>query len=518
MSRAFGTRSLLLSTLLTWSCATRGPSPQVAADIGRADALVRDGCYRCLEEAHAIYERAAASRRVPGAAARGAFEAALLLAIRCKELGLPSDASFERARTWARRLPPAAVSALEPSVLVDAAELVIGELSGFDPEERQRRARAIRPEMRADNPHRRALDPLLDTSLAAAYLALSIDCERVPRQPPINGNDVLARHAGPPLMRYRLAMCGIAGVPPLGTLRETDPRWVDTLFFEGRREIESRAGDPAKAAMLLAGAREAFPASHAIILALARAQQALGEYEAALASVDSVIADAPAHRDALLARVENLSYLNRHDEAIATASRMIELGTWHLGNAYYWRAWNEHYLRQLDAAWNDVERAITLQSNTSVYTLAGFIAHSRKALDTAVDRFDRAFEIDGTNCIAVFSAGMVHVEQQAWPPASTKFSESMTCYTADASAARAELGRIEASTHAPERKARLAAAEQKRAASSEHLASQSAFNAAQCYLRLGQKQPALAHVDAAAAHPLMREKATALKVVIEKMR
>ena len=319
-------------------------------------------------------------------------------------------------------------------------------------------------------------------------------------------------------MRYRVATCGIAGAAPVGTVREADPRWVDTLLFEGRYEADSRVGDPAKGVMLLTAAREAFPASHAIILALARAHRALGEYEAALARVDEVLAEVPAHRDALLARLENLSYLNRHDEAIATASRMIELGTWHLGHAYYWRAWNEHHLRQLDVAWADVERALTLQSNTSVYTLAGFIAHSRKELDVAADRFDRAFAIDGTNCIAVFSAGMVHVEQQAWLPASAKFSRSMTCYATDAAAARADLARIEASDQPPARKARLAAAEQKRIVSSEHLAAQSAFNAAQGYLRLGQKQPALTHVEAATAHPLMRDKAASLKVVIEKMR
>jgi len=213
-----------------------------------------------------------------------------------------------------------------------------------------------------------------------------------------------------------------------------------------------------------------------------------------------------------------LSYLNRHDQAIATASRMIELGTWHIGTAYYWRAWNEHYLRHLDNAWADVERALTLQSNTSVFTLAGFIAHSRKDLATAADRFDRAFEMDATNCIAVFSCGMVHVEQEAWLPASAKFSRSMSCYAADAAAARGDLARIEASTQAPERKARLAAAAEKRIASSEQLGAQSAFNAAQCYLRLGQKQPALSHVDAAAAHPSLRDKSASLKALIEKMR
>lgn len=518
MSRPPGSQSLLLAALFTWNCAARGPSPQLAADVGRADALLRAGCYRCFEEALAIYERTAASPRAPASALRGAFEAAVLLAIRDKELGLPSDAAFERARALARRLPTAGSPDPQPSLLVDAAALLMGELSGFDPEERQRRSQAIRSEMRAENPHRRALDPFLDTSLAAAYLALSIDCERVPKQKPINGAEALARHGGLPLMRYRLAVCGIDAAGPLAALREADPRWVDTLFFEGRREIESRAGDAAKAAALLDAAREAFPTSHAIILALGRAQRALGEYEAALANTDRVIADVPTHRDALLARVENLSYLNRHEEAVSTASRMIELGTWHLGDAYYWRAWNEHYLRQLDAAWSDVERALTLQSNTSVYTLAGFIAHSRKALDVAVDRFDRAFEMDRTNCIAVFSAGMVHVEQQAWPSASAKFSRSMSCYVADAAAARGELARIQASTLALERKARLAAAQEKRIASSDHLSAQSAFNAAQCYLRLGQKQPALTHVEAAASHPLMRDKAASLKVIIEKMR
>ena len=504
--------------MFTWSCAARGPSPQLTADVGRAGALVRDGCYRCLEEALALYERAAASRRAPGTALRGAFDAAVLLAIRSKELGLPSEASIERARALARRLPAPQPPDLHPSVFVDAAELLVGELSGLDPEERQRRAPAGRSEARHENPHRRALDPILGASLMAAYLALSIDCERLPKPNAIKADDVLARHAYSPLMRYRLATCGVTGAGPLATLREADPRWVDTLFFEARPEIESSAGDPARAAVLLTAAREAFPASHAIILALARAQRALGEYEAALAGVDSVIADVPAHRDALLARLENLSYLKRHQDAVATASRMIDLGTWHIGNAYYWRAWNELSLRQLDSAWSDVERALTLQSNTSVYTLAGFIAHARKELATAVDRFDRAFAIDGTNCIAAFSAGMVHVEQQAWQPASTTFSQSTSCYTADAAAARAQLARIEASTQALDRKARLAAIEQKRIASSEHLAAQSAFNAAHCYLNLGQKQPALTFVDAAAAHALMRDKAAALKGLIEKMR
>jgi tetratricopeptide (TPR) repeat protein len=282
--------------------------------------------------------------------------------------------------------------------------------------------------------------------------------------------------------------------------------------------VQSSAGDPERGVALLTRAREAFPASHATSLALARGQRAIGDYAAALASVEVVLADLPTHRDALLARVENLSALQRHDEAVTVASRMIELGTWHVGDAYYWRAWNTFYLRDLDGAWADVERASTLQSNASVLTLAGFIAHARKDLETAIDRFDRAFVMDQKNCIAAFSGAMVEVERQRWADGSTSFSRSMGCYTSEAAAARAELVRLEASAHSPERKARLAAVELKRAEAAEHLAAQSAFNAAQGYVRLGQRERALNYVDVAAAHAQLRDKAASLRALIEKMR
>ena len=491
----------LLAAVFIAGCAARGVPPQVSREIERSDALIRQGCYRCLEEAVTVFERAAATRRGSGAAQRGAFEAAVMLAVRAKELGLPSEPLLGRARTFAQKLPPS-----QTSHLLDAAAWLNGELSGLDPEERQQRTGA----RTGSPPQRTALDAAIDTSLAAAYLALAVDCEMTPR-PKIDGAAVLARHGGPPLMHYRAATCGIKGAR-FRELRAADPRWADTLYFEGR------GGDPENGVELLKQARDAFPGSHAITLALARAQRATGDYEGALASVNAVIADVPEHRDALLGRLENLGHLQRYEDAVATASQMIKLGTWHMGDAYYWRAWNRLYLRQLDEAWADVERAVTLQSNATVFTLAGFIAHARKDLETAVDRFDRAFALQATNCIAAFSAGMVRVEQEAWPAAASAFSQSMSCYTTDVTAARAEIARIAASTDAPERKARLGAVQEKRLMSSEHLAAQSAFNAAQCYVRTGQKEHALAHAAVAAAHALLRERAASLQVVIEKMR
>ena len=61
--------SLLLAVVLTFGgCTARGQAPRHAAAIARADALVRDGCYRCLAEALEIYERASADRRPSGSA------------------------------------------------------------------------------------------------------------------------------------------------------------------------------------------------------------------------------------------------------------------------------------------------------------------------------------------------------------------------------------------------------------------------------------------------------------------
>ena len=63
-------------------CAARAPSPQVVAELGKANALLREGCYACLKEAQTIFERLSVPPRPAPEAAEGAFEATLLIAMR----------------------------------------------------------------------------------------------------------------------------------------------------------------------------------------------------------------------------------------------------------------------------------------------------------------------------------------------------------------------------------------------------------------------------------------------------
>ncbi|MGE3490443.1 MAG: hypothetical protein AB7N29_10590 [Vicinamibacterales bacterium] len=516
-------------------CAARGPAPELLAEFGKAEALMREGCYACLTDAQTIFERLAGlPRPVPGAS-RGAFNATLLIAMREKELGLPAaNTSLERARQHASRLAGSreekprvpSTAAVSPAALLDAAALVNGETGGLDPEQRAQLFGA-RPALDPANAERRALDPWVDTDPVAQYVALMIDCEQTRLRQSVRPADVLARYPGVPLIQFRVAVCGGAGAPQAGPLREANPRFLDTLPWEARRALvgsQTEAIDIYKGAELLGQAHQAFPSSHWLAIYWARSSQSIAEFESSLAGFDSVLADVPTHRDAMLGRVTSLSYLMRHHEAIATTTRMIELGRWYLGDAYYWRAWNHYNLKALEPAWSDVEIAIKMVSTTNVYMLAGLIAYDRKDLPTAILRFDRSFELDVTNCDAVWMAGLVHVDQEAWPLASPKFARAMSCFSNAASQARTDLAALDAEVkraggtlQPPGREQRQRTKLTREMEVAAERSAQSAFNAAQGFARMGQKPLALAHVQMAIAHPRMKEKAEALKLAIEKM-
>lgn len=87
--------SLLVSAcLLLGACSVRPPvavTPAVDPSAG-IEALVRRGCYACLEAAFTAATAAGAHD--------AAFETALLLALRSKELGLPHAPWIARAREW----------------------------------------------------------------------------------------------------------------------------------------------------------------------------------------------------------------------------------------------------------------------------------------------------------------------------------------------------------------------------------------------------------------------------------
>ena len=512
----FRRRFLTALILLLAGCAAKGPSPQFVAELAKAQALLAEGCYPCLEEALALFEKQAAVKTPLAGAREGWFDAALLIAIREKELGIPGAESMTRAR---KLVVPARQS------ILDAAELIIGDTVSLDAEQRSLVTGRNRPPLDPDNPKRRALDAASPTDLAANYVALSIDCEQQKLGEGLNMRSLSDQYAGVPLMQFRLATCARANAPSVTALRAGNPRWKDTLYWEGRRELAAAAGraiDIPKVLSLYSEGRTAFPSSVLLTISWANTNLLAEEYEAALSGFDDVLASQPEHRDALNGRMQALSYLLRHDDAVAAATRLLELGTWHIADANYWRAWNRYHLKQYDTAWEDVENATRGLSNGRVYMLAGLIAYARKDLPIAVDRFDRAFQLDPSACDATWMSGLVSIDQHELATAAPKFARGMTCFVSSAAALRQDRSRTEQAinnrgTPATAREQRQLDRLQRDADNAEEKSAQSAYNAAQCYARTGEKNLALNLIDVAIAHPKMNEKALAMKAAIEKL-
>lgn len=510
-------RTLVAALVLVAGCAARAPmQPSYVAEMAKGEALLSDGCYTCLQQSLALFEKALTLKSPPAGAAEKAFDAALLIWIREKELSIPNDESLARVK---RLLIPAR----QP--LFDAAQLIIGDTTGLDPEMRARVTGRGRPPLETDNPQRRALDFAPDTDLAARYVALSIDCEQQKLVEGVDFRAMTSNFSGVPLMRYRLATCGRPGTPAVSSLREGDPRWTDTLAWEGRRELASSAGraiDFPKVVSIYSQGRDAFPDSLLLSLALANTNMMAEDYDNAFSGFDSVVTRFPDHRDALNGKMQAQSYLMRHTDAIATATRIIDLGTWNIADANYWRAWNRYHLKEFESAWADVENALKGLANTRVTMLAGLIAYSRKDLPSAIMHFDNTFKADPTACDAVWMSGLVSIDQNELATAAPKFTRAMTCFVSSAAALRQDRVRVSDSigqrgTPATTREERQLERLERDAKNAEEKSAQAAYNGAQCYARTGNKGLAINLIDVAIAHPLMKEKAIAMKAAIEKL-
>ena len=511
-ARAIGVLTApVIPLFVVCGCAARHPISTRAVALTEAQSLVHAGCYSCLREALATLERAALARTTPEVA-RAAFTTSILLVVRARELGLPDEQSIERAQFWSRHVQPT-TGQLPTSAYFDAIALIQGDTSGLPPRERERRATERRWGWTADGsvpPARAALSSHLAEDIAAEYIALTLDCEDAQARKTLAADEVLARHPVP-LIRFRLHVC-LGHEDGLRRLVETDPRWGDTYYIRGRLAMVRRPSpNLLEAASLLIAAHEAFPESQAMILALAGVRNALADHAGALVLFDAVLKVQPRHPDALLGRLLSQSYLNRHAEAVGTATALIELGTDHMSAAWYWRAWNRYHLRALAEAWRDVTNAISFDASASTYTLAGVIAYARQWPVTAIARLRTAYALDSGHCDAVWTEALVHVDQEDWRTAAWRFAIAVDCYGHAAEQGKRELDVARQNARTNPLHAREVGLAQDRLERAERRRAQSAFNAANSSARAGDRQVALTYLAVAASHPLMAKKSAELK-------
>jgi tetratricopeptide (TPR) repeat protein len=413
-------RPLILAlALFSTACAARTPlaapaTPPVLEFDKAADDLIRHGCYRCLEQAYELAQGHGARMQ--------AFEAATLLTLRSKELGLPSDEWLDRARALAGTdigLTPYIdiVDVIPPDRLSENRDAL------FDIRRRNRAKGSLdawRTHLR-DGAGSDAFRGYLDVSLICAFGTL--------KEAPDSYTTTLDPVATTPLFQYAVGACDVSHGARLSALRDSDADFVDADYALGRYALDDPLNANAEESLKRwESAARAFPRSPAIATHIGNLFRLWEDWTPALAAFDAALAVAPTHPEATIGRAVSLSRLERSQEAIETATRLIDGGQWLLGEAYYWRAWNYLRLENLQQARTDADRARMFMSNAGVMVLSGVVEWRLGRLENAEKDFEGALAIDLGECEAAFNLGVVRDRLGKLPEALAAFKQSGQCY------------------------------------------------------------------------------------------
>lgn len=421
-----------------------------AAALARADRQVLEGCYDCLLAARETYVGVAVGKARPLVVLR-LFETELLLALREKSLAMDPGPALERARALLPELPVA----IEAPRLVAAVAAVPADSNGTPVVERRAFEREHRPFQAEIEPTLVWLDRAPFTPAVRRAMALAIDCGHPIRTPPAGsrrtaiGNRPEVAPDAPPLVAYEAASCRQPDRVALDAVRAAVPGFVETSFGLVRLSLltaRSDGGPGAREGLTELHAR--FPTSAGTTYLFGNYNQLVGDCRAALRYYDETIVLKPLHEDAHLGRVICLSYLKRSDEAIAAATHMVGLSTYNVDQAYYWRAWNHHLLKDLPTARRDIESAKAIASSGEIFTLAGIIEHDQDDLTPSERdlKAARAAAYGSRNCAAAWYLGLVKMKRQTWLESSDWFESAMTCYEANIAESEAGLRQMEGRT------------------------------------------------------------------------
>jgi tetratricopeptide (TPR) repeat protein len=380
-----------------------------------------------------------------------AFEAAALLSLRSKELGLPFEAWLDKAR---ERAP------------LNASSPVYLEIIAAVPPEAMSGVREAMVELKARMQARASLSAWRETlqsgdasDVFRAYLDISLVCAfgRL-RQDEQSFTEPLAPVARTPIYQYRLGICDNTYAARLEALRRADAEFVDADFALGRYALEDPLNpDPETALRYLESARAAFPGSPAIPAMIGDVHRAWEDWAPALVAYDAALGVSPEHPEAMLGRTISLSRLMRPAEAIETATRMIDLGQWRIGEAYYWRAWNRLLLDEYQLARSDADSARALMANAALFVLSGTIEWRLRRLESAEQEFTQALTMDLGECEAAFNLGVVRDELGRSREALAAFRQARQCYDLSIKVRRETISTIWSGRGTDTAKARAAA-------------------------------------------------------------
>ena len=285
------------------------------------------------------------------------------------------------------------------------------------------------------------------------------------------------------LFGFKRAICLTTQAPALERILDNDARFLDATYMLGFAAVGRQKLDDAD--RWLQRGFDWHPRWPALTLTLANVAMTAEDFDRSLTFYNRTLDLEPEAVDAMIGKARAQTYLGRHEEAIATADQLLGR-RWYLGDAYYWKAYNELQLDRFDAAWADVEASARLLINAAVSKLAGLIALKRRELDVARMKFEESLQREARDCEVGFYLGVVVAEQKNWPRASTTFTGAIGCFESAIGDLEVEIDRIRKSDVTPARQARMIASREQRIAASRRLIATSTFNTAVAYFNLSR--------------------------------
>lgn len=437
----------LIAAALAASACGSSLRKQQAQRLAEADALFARACYSCLTRAFQIYDSLRLAGYQPALTTARAFDAAILLAMREKDLAMPADPWLAKAEGLQ---PPAAATAASAraALYLDMARKARWSVGRLDQDQAGRFEGRTAAEAISSLPKwEAALGPPAARDLVGTYLMAALACAYTPpsqQQARLTLERLAPAHRQAPLMKYAIGTCDRGEFRKELDALASDPDFSELLYQNGR--LRMFRGGPTMyldAKVLLEAARAAMPDNVANTHLLAGVHRALQEFTDCAARYDEVIARGGARRDSMLYRTECLTRAPLRERAIESATELIDSPGIHRGEAFYHRAWNRYHLKQLPAARTDVDEAKRLWVNADVLVLSGFIAYDMDQKDFAYTEFGAGLMMNSEYCVAGFYQGLIDSARERWAQAADKYEKATYCYSRSVSGLTAQLKNAE---------------------------------------------------------------------------
>ena len=324
-------------------------------------------------------------------------------------------------------------------------------------------------------------------------------------------------YADIPLIQYKLAMVPEIDPDALKKIQENNQEFSEIYYFLGLNFLNKGLLLPAEENILKT--YQEIPESSSCIMSLTKIYFALEEFEKCLEFNEKALELAPKYRDALLGKGISLSFIGRHEEAIAVFNTLLELGYYYIGESYYWTAWNQHLLGQLDKAWQNVETSKNyLIGHYEVHSLAGAIAFDKGSLDDAEINFKESIRLNPEDYDSYFYLGKLYGKREDWKNSGLNFEKAAEGYLLEEQSIKNKILEIEESSLSDDRKIKMINKKKALLIKTRLTEATAFYNGCAGYYNAEMYSKAQELGEAAATHPSFKEKAVDLLEAIKSIK